>query len=145
MGTTLAHMLHGDAMARAPGPGAPGDQRPDRPADQVRADQALSAPDRADDMNETGPPRRTRQTPPSDHGDADPDRPHAPGTAQAGTGPDRLLAARLIAAGQPVSRRALRAGGVRGSNQALNALAQTVNDELARPRRESRLAVPACT
>jgi hypothetical protein len=131
MGTTLAHMLHGDAMATAPGPGAPGDQHPDRSADQVRADQAPSAPDRADV--------------PSDHGAAGRDRPHAPGTAKAGTGPDRLLAARLIAAGQPVSRRALRAGGVRGSNEALNALAQTVNDELARPGRESRLAVSACT
>jgi len=96
-------------------------------------------------MNGTGPPRRTRRTSPSDHGDAGRDRPHAPGTAKAGTGPDRLLAARLIAAGQPVSRRALRAGGVRGSNEALNALAQTVNDELARPGRESRLAVSACT
>jgi hypothetical protein len=145
MGTTLAHMLHGDAMATAPGPGAPGDQRPDRSADQVCADRVPSAPDRADDMNGTGPPRRTRRTSPSDHGDAGRDRPHAPGTAKAGTGPDRLLAARLIAAGQPVSRRALRAGGVRGSNEALNALAQTVNDELARPGRESRLAVSACT
>ncbi len=84
MGTTLAHMLHGDAMATAPGPGAPGDQHPDRSADQVRADQAPSAPDRADDMNGTGPPRRTRRTSPSDHGDAGRDRPHAPGTANAG-------------------------------------------------------------
>ena len=47
MGTTLAHMLHGDAMATAPGPGAPGDQRPDRSAGQVRAGQAPSAPERA--------------------------------------------------------------------------------------------------
>jgi hypothetical protein len=145
MGTALAHMLHGDAMATAPGSGAPGDQHPDRSADHVRADQAPSAPDRADDMNGTGPPRRTRRTSPPDHGHAGRDRPHAPGTAKAGTGPDRLLAARLIAAGQPVSRRALRAGGVRGSNEALNALARTVNDELARPGRESRPAVSACT
>jgi len=67
------------------------------------------------------------------------------GTAKAGTGPDLLLAARLIAAGQPVSRRALRAGGVRGSNEALNALAQTVNDELARPGRREPPALSACT
>src|SRR6266851_5086595 len=60
MGTTLAHMLHGDAMATAPGPGAPGDQHPDRSADQVRADQAPSAPDRADDMNGPGPPARRK-------------------------------------------------------------------------------------
>jgi hypothetical protein len=34
-----------------------------------------------------------------------------------------LIAEQLIAAGQPVSRRSLRAGGVRGSNSALGALA----------------------
>jgi hypothetical protein len=138
MGTALAHMLHADAMATASGPGGHGDQRPDRSAGLVRADQVRSAQGRADGMTGTGPPRRIRRMSPSDRGDAGRDRPHDPGTATddpgtatAGTGQDRLLAARLIAAGQPVSRRALRAGGVRGSNEALNALAQTVNDELA--------------
>jgi hypothetical protein len=43
----------------------------------------------------------------------------------------RIIALRLAAAGKPVSRRALRSGGVTGSNQALNALARTINTELA--------------
>jgi hypothetical protein len=145
MGTTLAHMLHGDTMATAPGPGAPGDQYPDRSADLVRADQASPDPGRADDMTGTGPPGRARRTSSADPGDAGRDLPHTRETAKARTGQDRLLAARLIAAGQPVSRRALRAGGVRGSNEALNALAQTVNAELARAGRERRLPVSACT
>jgi len=42
-----------------------------------------------------------------------------------------MAASRLTAAGRPVSRRALRREGVRGSNQALNALACTINAELA--------------
>ena len=43
----------------------------------------------------------------------------------------RLIASRLAAAGKPVSRRALRSGGIRGSNAALNALAREINAELA--------------
>jgi hypothetical protein len=43
----------------------------------------------------------------------------------------RLIASRLVAAGKPVSRRALRSRGIRGSNAALNALACEINAELA--------------
>jgi hypothetical protein len=43
----------------------------------------------------------------------------------------RILARRLAAAGKPVSRRALRSGGVKGSNEALNALAHIINAERA--------------
>ena len=50
----------------------------------------------------------------------------------------RLAASRLTAAGRPVSRRALRSEGIRGSNRALNALARTINAELA-----GTAAVPA--
>jgi hypothetical protein len=39
--------------------------------------------------------------------------------------------ARELAAGKPVSRRALRNGGVKGSNERLNALARLLNAELA--------------
>ena len=42
-----------------------------------------------------------------------------------------MAASRLIAAGKPVSRRALRSEGIKGSNQALGALARTINAELA--------------
>jgi hypothetical protein len=43
----------------------------------------------------------------------------------------RLIASRLAAAGKHVSRRALRSEGIKGSNQALNALAARINAELA--------------
>jgi len=43
----------------------------------------------------------------------------------------RLIASRLAAAGKYVSRRALRSEGIKGSNQALNALAARINAELA--------------
>jgi hypothetical protein len=43
----------------------------------------------------------------------------------------RVIARRLAAAGKPVSRRALRSGGVVGSNEALNALACMINNEIA--------------
>jgi hypothetical protein len=42
-----------------------------------------------------------------------------------------LIAHKLAAEGKPVSRRALRNAGARGSNQALNFLARTVNAEQA--------------
>jgi len=43
----------------------------------------------------------------------------------------RVVARRLVAAGKPVSRRALRSGRVTGSNEALNALARALSAELA--------------
>jgi hypothetical protein len=43
----------------------------------------------------------------------------------------RLIARRLAAEGKPVSRRALRSGGVKGSNEALNDMARKVNAERA--------------
>jgi hypothetical protein len=42
-----------------------------------------------------------------------------------------VIACRLAAAGKPVSRRALRRGGLTGSNQALNAPARMISAELA--------------
>jgi hypothetical protein len=42
-----------------------------------------------------------------------------------------MVARGLAAAGKPVSRRALRSGGVTGSNEALNALARLINAEMA--------------
>jgi hypothetical protein len=42
-----------------------------------------------------------------------------------------MIARRLAAAGKPVSRRALRSGGVTGSNEALNTLARMIKSELA--------------
>jgi hypothetical protein len=41
------------------------------------------------------------------------------------------VARELANEGRPVSRRALRSGGIRGSNEALNTLARTITAELA--------------
>ena len=51
------------------------------------------------------------------------------------TGRARLAASRLAASGSQVSRRALRNEGIRGSNQALNALAHQLNAELSESAR----------
>ena len=56
--------------------------------------------------------------------------PH-PHTAEPGIEHARGIARELAGAGQRVSRRALRSRGVRGSNEALNALALTLSAELA--------------
>jgi hypothetical protein len=125
MGTALAHLLQADAAAPDPldsQAGKPGVLRSLSwsPQDQV------------------GPGGRRRE--------ADRDRPvrrdqHGPGPGPrhrdgiAASGPQadqaRVIACRLAAAGAPVSRRALRRGGLTGSNQALNALARMISAELA--------------
>ena len=43
----------------------------------------------------------------------------------------RIVARGLAAAGMPVSRRALRSNGIKGSSDALNALARMANSEVA--------------
>lgn len=73
----------------------------------------------------SGPPAGTTAVPQPDHDAA------ATAPALSGTGQARLAARRLTAAGKPVSRRALRGEGIKGSNQALNALASMINAELA--------------
>ena len=72
----------------------------------------------------SGPPAGTR-TAQQDH-DA-----RAVTAVPSGIGQARVAASRLAAAGRPVSRRALRSEGIRGSNQALNALARMISAELA--------------
>ena len=73
----------------------------------------------------TGPSAGTRTALQQDH-DA-----RAATAIPSGIGQARVAASRLTEAGRPVSRRALRSEGIRGSNQALNALARTINAELA--------------
>jgi hypothetical protein len=122
MGTALAHMLRAAAEALDAPPGMAG-----RPA--VLRSVSWSLADQA------GPDRKRPE--------ADRDRPAGQGQDGPGSGPRygrrsagpgprparsqvdqaRTVARRLAAAGRPVSRRALRDGGVTGSNQALNALA----------------------
>ena len=129
MGTTLAHMLRADAGTAADGP----DNRTGKPA--VARSPAWSAEDQAGAARDqaappaplagTGASARTRTAPQQDPGA------RATTAIPSGIGPARVAASRLTAAGRPVSRRALRSEGIRGSNQALNALARTINAELA--------------
>jgi hypothetical protein len=136
MGTTLAHMLRADAGTAADTPdhgtGGPAVSRsPAWPAE----DQAGAARDQAAPPAPwagTGPSAGTRTAPQRDH-DA-----RAVTAIPSGISQARAAASRLTAAGRPVSRRALRSEGIRGSNQALNALARTINAELA-----GTAAVPA--
>jgi hypothetical protein len=134
MGTTLAHMLREDAAAAghaqtsAPGPAAhvpvawspaeqSGDQTEQNPAD-------LSA-------REPRPPSRTMTLPRHDGRAAAKPAAPVPRTAEPGTEHARNIARELAGAGQRVSRRALRSRGVKGSNEALSALALTLSAELA--------------
>ena len=129
MGTALAHMLRADADAAADAPdngtGGPAESR--SPAwsaeDHVGAAQDQAAPPAP--WAGTGPSAGTRTAPRQDH-DA-----RAVTAIPSGIGQARMAASRLTEAGRPVSRRALRSEGIRGSNQALNALARTINAELA--------------
>jgi hypothetical protein len=124
MGTTLAHMMRADAAANTPDNGTRGPAASRSPAwsaeDQAGAarDQAAASPaPRAG----TDPSPGTRTAPQKD-----------PGARAVTANPSaRVAASWLTAAGRPVSRRALRSEGIKGSNQALNALARTINAELA--------------
>jgi hypothetical protein len=134
MGTALAHMLREDAAAAghartsAPGPAArvlqawspaapPGDQPDQDPPDRT--------------TREPRPPCRTSAAPRHDGRDATEQVTLVPHTAEPGIEHARAIARELARAGQRVSRRALRSRGVRGSNEALNALALTLSTELA--------------
>ena len=129
MGTALAHMLRADA-----GAAGPPDSRSGQPA--ILRSVSRSPRDRA------GPGRRPPATDqdrsagqdqgvPVLRSERDPGRAGSR-PAQPPTDHARVVARGLAAAGKPVSRRALRSGGVKGSNEALNALVRMINAELAR-------------
>jgi hypothetical protein len=120
MGTTLAHMLRADADS---GHGTRGPARDRSPA-RSHEDQAGSSPDQIAGARTLA---GTATVPRQDHRSG----PRTKAPNQTGTGQARLIASRLAAAGKPVSRRALRSGGIRGSNAALNTLAREINAELA--------------
>ncbi len=127
MGTALAHILRADARIAADGPDHVGTAGPATP--RSAGDQAGPAQDQGAGQPKfgSGHPARTRTVPKAAPGTADGTRtPTVPETALA-----RLIASRLTAAGKCVSRRALRSEGIKGSNQALNALAARINAELA--------------
>jgi len=138
MGTAPAHMLRGDAPAahtRDERPAGPASERSpewsaeDQPADQQDHDQDQGQDRAARTTGPTSPSAGTTKSPRS------PGPGTSPGSAKhltANPSPQRNVAAfriarELAAAGKPVSRRALRNGGVKGSNQNLNALARLLN------------------
>jgi hypothetical protein len=120
MGTALAHMLRDDAGIGHGTRGPAADRSPAR----SHEDQARPSPDQTAG---TRTPARTATAPRQDHRPGP--RTKAPGQTE--TDQVRLIASRLAAAGKPVSRRALRSRGIRGSNAALNAVAREINAELA--------------
>jgi len=128
MGTTLAHLLRADAGTAADGP----DNRTGKPA--LSRSPAWSAEDRAGVPKDQAAPQASLpgSGPPAGTTTARQDHSARAATAVPSViGQARAAASRLAAAGRPVSRRALRSEGIKGSNQALNALARTINAELA--------------
>ncbi len=131
MGTALAHLLRADAAGHGPGTGATGPAALRSLAwspDQSSGDQADPAQARSSD-SEYGPSDRRpslREPVVDVRTTVSEPRETAPRTDQA-----RLIARRLAAAGRPISRRALRSAGVRGSNELLSALASKLGAELA--------------
>jgi hypothetical protein len=130
MGTVLAHMLRADTHAATDRPDKNGTAGPATPRPAWSAeDQAGPVQDQTTGQpaSGSGPPGRTRTVPKAVHGTPGRTRtPDLPEISQV-----RLIASRLTVAGKPVSRRALRSEGIRGSNQALNTLARRINAELA--------------
>jgi hypothetical protein len=130
MGTALAHMLRADAEAPdEPGSGtgprtvlrslswsSKDHDGPDRRRAAAHRDRSAR---RDQNVPEPGP-----QDSPGITGSS-------PRSAQPPLERARSVARELAAAGKPVSRRALRSGGVKGSNQTLNALAHKINAERA--------------
>ena len=140
MGTTLAHLLRDYAViARAAsdrGTGQPGCWSASRfPEDQPR-----SGPDQAaaGEPAVPGPPAPARRPSVRDHLASDRNPRPDPRAESSPAEQAWLLARRLAAAGKPISRRALRNGGIKGSNEALNKLTRTLNAELAQRRHRQR-------
>ena len=136
MGTALAHMLRADATEmQQSGTGGPALAQASR--DQCREDQ--TRPGQGQTVSD-GPPAGSN---PSFQAGPPPGRTYgrpgatatapAAGTVRQEIDQARLIARRLVAAGKPISRRALRNAGLKGSNEALNALARTINTELTGP------------
>jgi hypothetical protein len=130
METALAHLLRADAETTA------ASDNGTRPAAALRS---LSSSSQDRDKLDRARPQTDRDRSPSRDQNGETPGPQRgrgvtrPGFQAARPQADqaRIVAHRLAAAGKPVSRRALRVGGVRGSNEALNALARMINSEMA--------------
>ena len=130
MGTTLAHMLRAEAEAAdTPGnrTGQPVILRPLSWSPQDQDGPGHGRPEA--DRDRSARQDRNGPAPGPRHGHGimgSGPQPAGPRVDQA-----RVIARSLAATGKPVSRRALRGGGVKGSNEALNALAFMLRAELA--------------
>jgi hypothetical protein len=134
MGTALAHMLREDAAAadraRPDAPGPATRALPTRSPDQQSGDQPdENPPDRT--ATERRPQGQTVRVPLRDDHVVTEHPAPAPRAAEPDIDHARGIARELAGAGQRVSRRALRSRGVKGSNEALNALALRLSAELA--------------
>jgi hypothetical protein len=155
MGTALAHMLREDAAAAdqpdgwSAGPAdtwsrdwSAEDQLGDQP-DQHRDQDHGPDQDQPDQVRDQQAGTRITDRPGPSSGTGTsalpPDPAAPPGAARrvVSRSPDQggvqasLVALKLVTAGKPVTRRALRNGGVKGSNARLNALALQLNAEHA--------------
>jgi hypothetical protein len=142
MGTALAHMLRGDAaQPRNSGTGEAGEPTTRRTPAWSSEDRAGPGPDQATTTHPrtgSGPAARTRAAPHQDHGTTAGTARPGPQAGQQETDQRAAVARRLAAEGKAVSRRALRSNGIKGSNAALNALARTLNAELAAAEPDAR-------
>jgi hypothetical protein len=136
MGTALAHMLRADATAADTPDGQAAGPAAARSADCSPEDQRAGRPDHDEDQIAGATARighlpRTSK-PGVGHSSAAPSNTERPVLDPAHPQKQKalLIARELAHAGRPVSRRALRSGGVKGSNDALNALARTISAEL---------------
>jgi hypothetical protein len=139
MGTTLAHMLHADrsAAAKQQSP-ALAQATSQSPASSARDRPAQEGPDTARG-GMVAEPWVTAGASLGNHGWANGATVPAPLVAQQKMDQARTTARGLAAAGRPVSRRALRSSGVKGSNQVLNTVARQLRAELATAGAGSRV------
>jgi hypothetical protein len=129
MGTALAHLLRADAE---------GIEKADSRTGPPAGLRSLSWSAENRDGPDRRPPQRDQERTPGENQAGPPREPRrgygitspGPPPAQPRAGQARTVARELAAAGKRVSRRALREGGVTGSNEALNALACKINAEL---------------
>ena len=136
MGTALARMLRSDARTALAGPENNGTTGPAPPRSPgwYAADQDGPGPDQpatAHPRTGSGPAAGTRASRRRDQGASGETAKPVPQAGQHATNQGLAVARRLAAEGRPVSRRALRSNGIKGSNATLNALARRLNAELA--------------
>jgi len=140
MGTALAHLLRIDAAADNPPAGEAGEPATPRLPDRPVQDRAGPAPDQArpardqDSIGETltaaGPAARTAMSLRRDRS-TQARTVSGPRAGRQEAAQALAIARKLTAEGKPVSRRALRDSGIKGSNAALNALAGNLKAEMA--------------